>query len=111
MCYLRGDGVPYGNFDEAFRLLSAAAEHNDPQALYGLAECYANGNGVAPNEAKAAAMLQRSAEQGFTESEYALGVFYKRGRGVAQDTEAARMWLTRAANKGHEAAKGELSTL
>jgi Sel1 repeat len=54
---------------------------------------YADGRGVAKNEAEAARLYRLAAEEGYAVAQFILGVNYEFGRGVAKDeVEAARLY-------------------
>ncbi|MBR0220888.1 MAG: sel1 repeat family protein [Synergistaceae bacterium] len=75
--------------------LFAAAERNDPEALFQLSQCYASGNGVKPDTQK---MLQcgiRAAELGHHKAQIVLGLIYR----DTNDIQNAGKWLCEAAEK------------
>jgi TPR repeat protein len=61
---------------------------------------YAEGRGVAKNEAEAAKWCLKLAEQGNTNAQYILGKMYAEGKGVAQNNAEAVKWYRKAAERG-----------
>jgi TPR repeat protein len=72
---------------------------------------YADGQGVARDEAQAAVWLRKAADQGLPRAQYKLGVMYEKGQGVAQDNAQALAWYRKAADQGFEEAKSRLNEL
>ncbi|MEG1788763.1 MAG: tetratricopeptide repeat protein, partial [Kiritimatiellia bacterium] len=73
--------------------------------------CYANGEGVARDEAEAVKWYRMAAAQGYAAAQYNLGVCYAKGEGVARDTVEAVKWYRKAAEQGDSKAKKELQRL
>ena len=69
----------------------------NPQAQTSLGVLYAEGQGVAADDAKAAEWLQRAAEQGHAPAQANLASLYAQGKGVAESKSRAYMWLALAA--------------
>jgi uncharacterized protein len=78
-----------------------AAEAGEPEAQYRLGVMYADGKGVAPNDAEAALWFERAASQGNAAAQYNLGASYAEGVGVRRDMETAAKWFHRAADQGN----------
>jgi hypothetical protein len=72
---------------------------------------YANGEGVAQDNAKAVEWYQKAADQGHARAQFNLGVKYANGEGVTQDNTKAVKWYQKAAAQGDENAKKRLKTL
>lgn len=89
----------------------AAEQRNDARAQYNLGVRYANGDGVAQDDAQALAWYRRAAAQGYASAQYNLGFFYLQGRGVARSDRTAVDWFRRAAELGHAEAQGMLGFL
>ena len=68
-------------------------------AQYNLGLMYANGEGVAEDDAEAARWLRLAADQGHAGAQYNLGVMYASGRGVPEDDAEAVRWLRLAADR------------
>ena len=62
---------------------------------------YAEGSGVAKDEAEAVKWYRLAADQGNASAQRNLGVMYAQGRGVAKGYAEAVMWLQKAANQGN----------
>lgn len=69
---------------------------------------YANGHGVAKDEARAVTWYRSAAEQGDASAQNNLGVMYANGLGVAQDDRQAAEWYGKAAGQGHAMAQFNL---
>jgi localization factor PodJL len=68
--------------------------------MHNLAIAYAQGLGLAKDEAKAAEWFTRAAERGYIDSAFDLAVLYERGEGVPQDLKQALKWYGIAAFAG-----------
>ena len=77
----------------ALKWFRLAAEQGFVAAQYNLAACYAEGRGVAKNDAEAATWFQRAAAANFPFAQYRLGLACRDGRGVAADPAEAYKWL------------------
>ena len=73
---------------KAIQLWRPLAQAGDPAAQYRLGVMYAEGRGVAANDAEAALWFERAAEQGEPMAQYNLGASYAEGtvrcNGIAQ---------------------------
>jgi TPR repeat protein len=87
-----------GNYAEAARLLK---EVGTPAADFYLALLYANGQGVAQDNAQAVTLLTRASDKGDPRAQTALGMRYAAGDGVPQDASAAAAWYSKAAHQGY----------
>ncbi len=83
----------------------AAAAKDDAKAQYFLGRCYAKGDGVALDYAKAAEWYWHAAKSGHASAQYYLGGLYYRGQGVKKDQEEALKWYTKAAEQGDRRAQ------
>jgi localization factor PodJL len=81
--------------------LRSAAANGDAAAQFIIASRYFDGEGVAPDAAKAAFWYEQAAESGLAPAQYRLGTLYERGAGVAQDAGLALSWYERAARQGN----------
>lgn len=95
ICYLDGIGVEV-NYEEAFRLLSAAAHRRAPRAMANLARMYAQGLGVSQNLSEAIRLYRAAAEAGEFGAQIQLARMYSQGIGVSPNPRAARDWYSRA---------------
>jgi localization factor PodJL len=91
--------------------LRTAAAGGDPMAQFEVASRFAEGKGVAADDARASVWYQRAAAQGHAPSQYRLGTLYEKGRGVDKDLNIARSWYERAAERGNRKAMHNLAVL
>jgi TPR repeat protein len=96
---------------KAIQVWRPLAQAGDREAQYRLGVLYAEGKGVAPNDAEAALWFERAAEQGEAMAQYNLGASYAEGAGVRQDMTAAAKWFRRAADQGIPLAQLNLGLL
>lgn len=94
------DAYQEKDYLKAVQVWRPLAQAGDSDAQYRLGVMYAEGKGVAPNDAEAALWFERSAEQGNASAQYNLGASYAEGVGVRKDMEAAAKWFRRAADQG-----------
>lgn len=73
------------------------AEAGDAQAQLSLGGMYANGRGVAKDDAEAAKWWRKAADQGRAQAQYNLGGMYNKGEGVPKDFTEAYAWFNLAA--------------
>jgi TPR repeat protein len=100
-----------GDYATAKQGFEAAAEAGDPAAGYWLGHMYAEGIGVAKDEAVAANWMSKSAAGDEVAAMRGLGVMYLNGDGVLQDYALAKEWLERAAFDNDAAAQRALGTI
>jgi AcrR family transcriptional regulator len=93
-------GTLSGDKIRAFALFQAAAAQGNVKAMHNLAIAYAQGDGTAKDEGKAADWFARAAERGYVDSAFDLAVLYERGQGVQQDLRQALKWYGVAALAG-----------
>lgn len=89
-----------GKYEEAAAWYRKAAEQGDADAQYNLGNLYAQGQGVAQDDAQAVAWYRKAANQGYAKAQSNLGVMYAEGRGVARDDVEAYRWFSIAGAKG-----------
>lgn len=94
-----------GNFAEAFCTWRPLAEAGHIEAEYSLGWMYANGYGLAIDEAQALEWWKKAAAQGHGEAQFAVAMAYVYGEGVPRDRATAVKWLTKAAQNGVEDAR------
>jgi uncharacterized protein len=87
------------------------AGKGDASAQYYLGTLFAEGKGVAQNDATAFMWFERSAKQGNAEAQYNLGASYAAGTGVAKSYPDAAKWFQRAADQGMVFAQVNLGLL
>ena len=95
-----------GDYTTALREWRPLAENGHRDAQFNLGLIYANGLGVARDDAEALAWYRRAAERGDAGAQHTVGEFYAFGRGVAPSNVQAVAWMTVAADNG--APKAEL---
>ncbi len=91
-----GKSVPIGG---SLAEIQRKAKAEDAKSQNRLGVCYANGEGVARDDAKAVEWYRLAAEQGYVPAQYNLGVCYANGKGVARDDAAAVKWYAKAAEQ------------
>jgi len=96
---------------KAIQVWRPLAQAGDAAAQYRLGVMYAEGRGIAPNDAEAALWFERAAEQGEPMAQYNLGASYAGGTGVRKDIAAAAKWFRRAAEQGVALAQLNLGLL
>lgn len=96
---------------KAIEVWRPLAQAGDAAAQYRLGVMYAEGRGVAPNDAEAALWFERAAEQGEPMAQYNLGASYAEGAGVRKDIATAAKWFRRAADQGVALAQLNLGLL
>jgi TPR repeat protein len=96
ICYLDGTNVEV-NYQEAFRLLSAAAEKGAPRAIANLARMHATGLGIPKNLPEAIRLFEKSAKAGEFLAQIELARIYSRGTDVPIDRGIALLWYSAAA--------------
>jgi TPR repeat protein len=100
--YDKGLGLyKQGNYTEAIKWLTKAAEKGDVDAQFGVGMCYVNGQGVTSDHAEGMKWWTMAAEQDHLYAQAHLGQFYLLGVGIEKDPTLAAKWLTKAAEKGY----------
>lgn len=88
-----------------------AAAAGDAAAMYNLAKCYQQGDGVAKNAQEAFRHMKAAAEAGYTKAYRELADMYRGGRGVAKSREQAELWYRKAAAAGDRKAQQALDNM
>ena len=88
-----------------------AAELGDAKAQYSLGGMYADGKGVAEDDAAAVKWFQKAAYQGDVMAQFSLGVMYADGEGVVEDYTEAVKWFSKAAEQGYAKAQVNLAVM
>jgi TPR repeat protein len=96
ICYLNGTDVEV-DYNEAFRLLSAAAGRGAPRAATNLARMYADGLAVPQNLSEAIRLYEVGAKGGEFFAQIALGRIYSKGVEIPADPNTALSWYAAAA--------------
>jgi hypothetical protein len=99
------------NEDSSIELIRKKAEQGDATAQNILGMMYANGQGMARDDAEAVKWWRKAAEQNNMKAQFNLGLFYNRGEGVSQSNAEAIKWWRKAAAQGYEPAQNALTLL
>ncbi len=100
-----------GDYAAALREWQPLAEQGHAHAQYQLGLLYANGKGVAKDDAKARQWYEKAAVQGHTEAQVNLGILLMYARGGQQDYKMAVYYLRLAANQGNDLAQRRLGQM
>ncbi|MCF6404499.1 SEL1-like repeat protein [Chitinophaga filiformis] len=100
--YLYESADGYINETAAFEWYRRGTEAGSPHAANGLANCYINGMGTAPDVNKALELYTQSAAKHVPHAHYNLGMLYFNGEHVEQDDKQALMHLACASRMGYE---------
>jgi len=111
-----GDDAAYIAFDQgqyltALKLAEEGAARGEAQSYTLMARIYAEGLGVAKNEAKAVEDYKKAVDLGDVPAAFALGVMLAEGRGIEKNREAAALLFEKAAMTGHAEANYNLGLL
>lgn len=99
------------DYAKAAELWRPLAESGNATAQYSLGTLYAEGKGVAQNDATAFAWFQKAAEQGNATAQFNVGASYASGTGVTRSYADAAKWFRRAADQGMAFAQLNLGLL
>ena len=94
-----------GDYQEAIKWFTKAAENGYPEAQSELGFMYLNGEGVAVNKIEAVKWLAKAGEKGDAMAQQALGYLYKQGDGVPKNIAESNRWYSLAAPQFYEGAK------
>jgi len=94
-----------GDFAEAYCIWKPLAMRGHAPSQYHLGWMYANGEGLAVDEAQAVRWWRAAAEQGHLDAQMHLGMAYLYGEGVDNDRGQAVEWFYAVAKKGDEDAQ------
>ena len=100
--------MDFGTAAETWRPL---AEKGDPTAQYLLGNLYADGKGVARDDAAAFKWFRLAADQGNAAAQYNVAASYAAGVGVARNDVEAAGWFRRAADQGMPVAQLNLGLM
>ncbi len=99
------------DYAKAIALWRPLADSGVAAAQYRIGVMYAEGKGVATNDAEAALWFERAAAQGDASAQYDLGASYAEGVGVRKDAATAAKWFQRAADQGFPLAQLNLGLM
>ena len=85
------------NLEKAFYWYLKAAENGNKIAIYNLAKCYENGEGIKKNLKKAFYWYQKAAENEYIEAQYDLALLYQEGRKIEKNFKKALYWYQKIA--------------
>ena len=105
------DAYDIGDYETALAECQPAAESGDAIAQFCIGRMYANGFGVAMDDALALKWYGLAADQGHAEALYNLGVMHSNGWGVPMDDSAAAAFFAKAADLGSPLAQMSLANL
>ena len=100
-----------GNYEQAVKKYSLAADNGNVDAQYRLGLAYDTGQGVSKDYAAAVNWLIKAAEKGNADAQYRVGLRYANGEGVKQDYHEAVSWLIKAIDNGNHDASAELKRI
>ena len=97
--------------DSGIELLSRASEYKYIPARMKLAECYADGIGVAIDNRKAYELYLSVAKRGDPEAQYRVANCYYKGIGTSKNLDRTVNWLRKAIDQGHTLSTKLLATI
>jgi TPR repeat protein len=100
-----------GRYTDALKLFTPLAEQGFAPAQTMLGYLYAQGEGVAQDDARAIEWFRKAAEQGDADAQNNLGFMYANGRGTRANRGQAVKWYLEAAQQGHTEAQENLAAL
>ena len=100
-----------GDYETSLTECQPLADEGVADAQFCVGRLYANGFGVAMDDAQALHWYGLAAEQGQYEAQYNLGVMHANGWGVEMNDETAANWFRKAATKGFVLAVTSLADL
>ena len=89
-----------GDYQTAITEWQPLAEAGDAAGQFGMGLLYANGFGLALDDAQALKWYQLAAEQNYADAQSNIAVMYANGWGVPQSDEEAFKWYSLAADNG-----------
>ncbi len=98
-------------YADALAIFQPAAERGDAKAEIYMGLMYANGLGVAEDDAKAFGLFQKAADQGEVPAQANLGLFYENGWGIPKDYGKALAAYRKAADAGNAMAQYSLGSM
>ena len=96
-----------GRYAEALPVFKQLAEDGNAEAQLALGKAYAEGHGVARDDARAAIWYRKSGLQGNAEAQLRIGELYASGHGVPHNDFEAYVWFSAAVRGGNAAAKAQ----
>ncbi len=96
-----------GNYSEAFKIWTHAAEGGHSQAQFNLAVMFEQGIGIEKNLTKAFFWYSKSASQGDIDAQANVASMFESGRGVEKNLNDARKWYARVENNPSNVASSQ----
>ncbi len=100
-----------GDYAAELKITRPLALKGEAWAQTNLGDSYADGKGVAQNDAEAVKWYRLAAAQGNVRAQFKVGLMYKNGQGVLQDYVEAVKWYRLAAAQGYEIAQFNLALM
>jgi CRP-like cAMP-binding protein len=108
--YFLGRNIP-ANLSKGYEYFTLAAKHNDPEALFCLAECQDTGNGCSINPTQAFHNLSKAAEQGHLKATLLLAKHLESGHYGIVDYQKSMQCYKSALNQGYAPAKDQIARI
>jgi len=89
-----GEAVNFGSWLQA-------AKQGDPEAMFRVAECYADGESVTRDFRAGFVWFEKAAKLGMIDAMFEIARCYCEGLGVCRDLQSARFWLEQAYGADH----------
>ena len=105
------DAYQKGQYLESLRIWETLAAADDPISAHSAGVLFANGLGVARDQAKAFMLFLQSAQAGYAPAQYDVGRSYFNGEGTEINYVEAVKWWTKAADNKNVRALFNLATL
>ena len=105
------DAYQKGEYLESLRIWEALADADDPISAHSAGVLFANGLGVAQDQAKAFMLFLQAAQAGYAPAQYDVGRSYFNGEGIEINYVEAVKWWTKAADNKNVRALFNLATL
>ncbi len=100
-----------GDYETSLSECQPLADEGNATAQFCVGRLYANGFGVAMNDALALQWYGLAAEQGYSEAQFNLGLMHANGWGVEMNDQEAAKWYRLAAEQGLVEAQTSLAML
>lgn len=111
LMFSNGAGVPAPDMNRAAERFQEAADRQNVNGRFYLAECYRDGLGVERDPARAAELAEAAAKDLDERAMMLLGHLYRKGTGVPQDPAKARAYFEAAIEAGAVEAKSALGVM
>ena len=105
------DAYDIGDYETSLAECQPLADEGDRTAQFCVGRLYANGFGVAMDDALALKYYGLAAEQGHSEAQFNLGVMHSNGWGVPMNEDEGANWFRLAAEQGFVQAQTALASI